>query len=328
MTQLSFGDAEFATKGKVTRKERFLAEMDQIVPWAALERVVAPFYPEAGNGRRPYPLATMLRIHLMQNWFSLSDPAMEDALYDMTALRQFAGLSSQSAIPDETTILNFRHLIEEHDLAQDILACVTRLLSRKGLMLKEGTMVDATIIAAPPSTKNADGERDPEMHQTKKGNQWHFGMKAHIGADAASGLVHSVTTTAANESDVSQIEDLLHGKESRVYGDAGYVGAQQYVARAERIEWKIARRRSQVQKIANGRERQRAMREERKKAQVRARVEHPFRIVKCVFGYVKVRFKGVAKNTTQIITLFALANLYQIRKYLMPNAGKLRPKFG
>lgn len=328
MNQLSFGDADFEGKGKTTRKERFLSEMEQIVPWQALIKVVEPFYPDAGNGRRPYPLTTMLRIHLMQNWFSLSDPGMEDALYDMPAVRRFAGLSSLSAIPDETTILNFRHLIEEHELADDILACVTRILSRKGLMLKEGTMVDATIIDAPPSTKNAKGERDPEMHQTKKGNDWFFGMKAHIGADAASGLVHSVTTTSANESDVGQIENLLHGKEERVYGDAGYIGAQAYVANADRIEWKINRRRSEVAKIKRARERERAMRAERKKSQVRARVEHPFRIMKCVFGYVKVRFKGLAKNTSQIVTLFALSNLYQVRKLLMPTAGKLRPQFG
>lgn len=328
MDQLTFGDADFAAKGKKTRKERFLSEMEQVVPWSALLRVVAPVYPTAGNGRRPYPLATMLRVHLMQNWFSLSDPAMEDALYDMPALRQFARLSSQDSVPDETTILNFRHLIEEYDLAPQILACVNRLLDRKGLMVKQGTMVDATIIEAPTSTKNASGKRDPEMHQTKKGNEWHFGMKAHIGADVDSGLVHTVVTTPANESDVAQIADLLHGKESRVHGDAGYLGAAQYVRHAERIEWKIARRRGTVKKIRRARERVRAMRAEKRKAQIRARVEHPFRIVKCVFGFVKVRFKGLAKNTSQVVTLFALANLYLARRHLLPATGKLRPQFG
>jgi IS5 family transposase len=213
MAQLTFGDAEFAGKGKTTRKERFLAEMEQVVPWASLLKLIAPVYPEAGNGRRPYPLATMLRVYLMQNWFSLSDPAMEDALYDMPALRQFAGLSSLDAVPDETTILNFRHLIEEYELAQEIFGCVVRLLRRRGLMLKEGTMVDATIIDAPTSTKNEARERDPEMHQTKKGNAWFFGMKAHIGADVDSGLTHTVVTTAANEADVTQVDQLLHGKE-------------------------------------------------------------------------------------------------------------------
>jgi IS5 family transposase len=246
MAQLTFGDAEYAGKGRTTRKERFLAEMEQVVPWSSLLGVIAPCYPEAGNGRRPYPLATMLRVYLMQNWFSLSDPGMEDALYDMPALRQFAGLSSLDAIPDETTILNFRHLIEEYDLAPEIFGSVRRLLQRKGLMLKEGTMVDATIIDAPTSTKNEDGKRDPEMHQTKKGNNWHFGMKAHIGVDVDSGLTHMVVTTAANEADVAQVAYLLHGKEQTVHGDAGYLGAEKHVERAD-VEWVIAKRRGTVQ---------------------------------------------------------------------------------
>lgn len=328
MAQLTFGDADFAGKGKQTRKERFLSEMEQVVPWSVLVRLIEPVYPVAGNGRQPYPLETMLRVHLMQNWFSLSDPGMEDALYDMPALRQFARLSSLASIPDETTILNFRRRIEEYELAPEILARVNRHLARKGLMVKHGTMVDATIIDAPSSTKNADHERDPEMRQTKKGQQYYFGMKAHIGADVESGLVHTVVTTSANESDVAQIEDLLHGKEDRVHGDAGYVGAQAYVGRADKIEWKIARRRGQVAKIRNARERARAMREETRKAQVRARVEHPFRVVKCVFGYAKTRFRGLAKNTVQIVTLFALANLYAARKHLLPPEGQLRPQFG
>jgi transposase, IS5 family len=328
MAQLTFGDAEFAGKGKTTRKERFLAEMEQVVPWDALMRLIAPAYPEAGNGRRPYPLATMLRIHLMQNWFALSDPAMEDALYDMPALRQFAELTSLEAIPDETTILNFRHLIEEYELAPEIFACVNRHLSRRGLMVKEGTMVDATIIEAPTSTKNEDGQRDPEMRQTKKGNNWHFGMKAHIGVTTGeTPLVHTVVTTPANESDVAQVAELLHGKEESVHGDAGYLGAEEYVERTD-LEWKIAGRRKQVEKIRNARERVRAMRREKRKAQIRAFVEHPFWALKCVFGYVKVRFKGLAKNTAQVVTLFALANLYMARKRLLASTGKLRPRFG
>lgn len=326
--QLTFGDADFAHKGKVTRKERFLSEMEQVVPWSALERVIAKAYPEAGNGRPPYPLSTMLRIHLMQNWFSLSDPGMEDALYDMPALRQFARLSSQAAVPDETTILNFRRRIEVNGLAPEIFASVNRHLMRRNLMVKHGTMVDATIIEAPTSTKNAEGERDPEMHSTKKGNEWHFGMKAHIGADVMSGLVHTVVTTAANASDVGEVDKLLHGKEEAVLGDAGYIGAAKRVERADRITWRIARRRSEVEKIKRERERVRAYREEKKKAQVRARVEHPFRIVKCVFGFVKVRFKGLAKNTAQVMTLFALANLYLVRKRLMAMTGSLRPQVG
>lgn len=327
MDQLTFGDADFAGKGKRTRKERFLSEMEQVVPWSILERLIEPVYPSSGIGRRPYPLKTMLRVHLMQNWFSLSDPAMEDALYDMAALRHFAKLSSLASIPDETTILNFRRRIEENELGPEILKRVNGHLARKGLMVKEGTMVDATIIDAPTSTKNADRERDPEMCQTKKGQQYYFGMKAHIGADVESGLVHTVVTTAANEADVAQVADLLHGKETRVHGDAGYLGAQAYVKRAQKIEWKIARRRGQVEKIRKARERAKVMREETRKAQVRARVEHPFRVVKCVFGYTKTRFKGLAKNTVQVVTLFALANLYAARKHLMSTTGQLRPQF-
>ena len=216
MSQMSFGDAEYAGKRKRTRREEFLTEMEKVVPWTALEALIEPHYPKAGGGRRPYPLAAMLRVHLMQNWFGFSDPAMEEALYEITPLRQFARLR-MSAIPDETTLLNFRHLLEKHDLAPKILEAVNADLTRKGLLLRRGTMVDATIIAAPSSTKNADNARDPEMHQTKKGNQWYFGMKAHIGVDVESGLVHTVTTTAANAADVTQTEHLLHGSEVAVY---------------------------------------------------------------------------------------------------------------
>ena len=203
--------------------------------------LIEPFYPEAGRGRHPYPLAAMLRIHLMQNWFGLSDPAMEEALYEIASVRQFAGLSLTLAIPDETTILNFRHLLEANDLAPEILKRINAYLTRKGLLLKRGSMVDATIIAAPSSTKNADGERDPEMHQTKKGNQWYFGMKAHIGADVDSGLVHTVVTTPANEADVEVVDELLHGKEEVAYADAGYAGAQHRVTR-KALRWEIAAR--------------------------------------------------------------------------------------
>jgi IS5 family transposase len=216
MNQISFADAEYAGKKKQTRREIFLEEMELVVPWKPLLKLVEPFYPVAGRGRRPYPLESILRVHVMQNWFTYSDPAMEEALYEIASLRAFARLSLAEAIPDETTILNFRHLLEEYELAEDILKLVNTHLARKGLLLKRGSIVDATIIAAPSSTKNADGERDPEMHQTKKGDQWHFGMKAHIGVDAESGLVHTVTTTAANEADVNQVADLLHGKEEYV----------------------------------------------------------------------------------------------------------------
>jgi IS5 family transposase len=325
MDQMSFGDGEYASKRKRTRRETFLAEMEQVIPWTILLNLIEPVYPKAGNGRRPYPLKVMLKIHLMQNWFGLSDPAMEEALYEIASMRQFAGLSLTKPIPDETTILNFRRLLETYELGAEILARVNGYLSRKGLMLKRGTIVDATIIAAPSSTKNAEGERDPEMHQTKKGNEWFFGMKAHIGVDVDSGLVHTVTTTAANEADVNEAEYLLHGKESVVYADAGYTGADSHVAR-KGLEWQIARRRSTVKALPEGREKRAIEKAEKRKASIRARVEHPFRVVKRQFGYVKVRFKGLAKNTAQILTLFALSNLWMARKRLLAMTGELRLK--
>ena len=326
MSQMSFGDAEYAGKRKRTRREVFLAEMDKVVPWPRLLALIEPHYPKAGNGRPPYPLATMLRVHLMQNWFGLSDPGMEEALYEIAPLRQFAHLSLTRPIPDETTILNFRRLIEAHDLAPKLLQTVNAHLCRKGLMLKQGTIVDATIIAAPSSTKNADGERDPELHQTKKGNQWHFGMKAHIGVDVDSGLVHTVTTTAANASDVSQVEALLHGKEEVVHADAGYIGAQQRVKSGKR-EWHIAAKRGAVKAIKDAKLKQIVEELETLKARIRARVEHPFRVIKRQFGFMKVRFKGLAKNTAQVITLFALSNLWMARKRLLTPTGPLRPQF-
>jgi IS5 family transposase len=325
MKQMSFADAEYAGKRKKTRRELFLEEMELVVPWKALLKVIEPFYPVAGNGRRPYPLATMLRVHLMQNWFALSDPAMEEALYEIASLRIFAGLDLREAIPDETTILNFRHLLEEYDLAEEILKQVNAHLTRKGLLLKRGSIVDATIIAAPSSTKNAEGERDPEMHQAKKGNQWHFGMKAHIGVDADSGLVHTVTTTPANESDVTQVADLLHGKEEHVYADSGYRGAASRVDR-EDLQWHIAARPSDIAKMAEGRAKARVQKQEHRKASVRAKVEHPFRVIKRQFGLMKVRFRGLDKNTAHLLTLFALSNLWMARKKLMAMMGAVRPQ--
>ena len=327
MTQLSFGDAEYAGKRKRTRREVFLAEMDQVVPWPSLLKLIEPLYPVAGRGRHPYPLATMLRVHLMQNWFGLSDPAMEEALYEVASMRQFAGLSLTRAIPDETTILNFRRLLEVNELAVAIFARINTHLTRQGLLLKRGSMVDATIIAAPSSTKNADGERDPEMHQTKKGNQWYFGMKAHIGADVDSGLVHTVVTTPANEADIEVVDELLHGKEAVAYADAGYLGAQHRVVR-KGLRWEIAARRKRIQALPEGRHKRALEKIEHRKASIRARVEHPFRVIKRQFGFVKVRFKGLAKNTAQIVTLFALANLWMVRKKLLALTGGLRPQFG
>lgn len=323
MSQISFADAEQAGKRKKTRREIFLAEMEQVVPWKALLKVIEPHYPVAGRGRRPYALASMLRVHLMQNWFALSDPAMEEALYEISSLRNFAGLGLE-AIPDETTILNFRHMLEASDLAEDLFKQVNAHLAKKGLLLKRGSIVDATIIAAPSSTKNSTGERDPDMHQTKKGNQWHFGMKAHIAVDAESGLVHTVTTTAANEADVEQVADLLHGKETQVWADSGYRGAQARVKRE--LDWHIAARPSDIAKLPHGRGKTRLQKNEHRKASVRAKVEHPFRVIKRQFGLVKVRFKGLAKNTAHVITLFARSNLWMARKPLIGMQGQVRLK--
>ena len=322
MTQLTFGDAEYAGKRKRTRREIFLAEMDAVVPWQALLALIEPVYPKAGRGRHPYPLESMLRIHLMQNWFGLSDPGMEEALYEIVPMRQFAHLPLTGALPDETTVLNFRRLLETNALAPKLFEAVNAHLGSKGMLLKRGTIVDATIIHAPSSTKNENGERDPEMHQTKKGNQWYFGMKAHIGVDGDSGLVHTVTTTAANAADVSQVEHLLHGEERTVHGDAGYIGAQKRVAKGKRKRtWHIAEKRGKVKAMAEGALKRATEKLETLKAQFRARVEHPFRVVKRQFGFQKVRFKGLAKNTSQIVTLFALSNLWMARRRLLAMTG-------
>jgi IS5 family transposase len=329
MDQMSFSDAEYAGKKKRTRREKFLSEMEQVVPWKALVKLLEPFYCHGERGRRPYPLQTMLRVHLMQNWFGLSDPAMEEALYEIGSMRSFAKLSLTRSIPDETTILNFRRRIEENELAEDIFKLVNRHLERQGLLLRRGSIVDATIIPAPSSTKNADRERDPEMHQTKKGNQYYFGMKAHIGADAESGLVHTVTTTAANEADVEQVADLLHGKEEVVYGDAGYTGAAERVDDAK-LTWHIAARRSKIKALPERTKKERmakerALKAEKRKASIRAKVEHPFRVIKRQFGLAKVRFRGLTKNTSHLLTLFALSNLWMARHRLLASTGKLRP---
>ncbi|MEA9573146.1 IS5 family transposase [Xanthomonas campestris pv. campestris] len=321
--QLTFGDAEGLGKRKQTRREIFLAEMEQVVPWQQLLGLVAPHYPVSGRpGRQPYALATMLRIHLLQQWYALSDPAMEEALHEIPTLRRFAQLGGLDNVPDETTILNFRRLLETHGLAARMLEAVNAHLARKGQSLRSGTIVDATLIAAPSSTKNADHARDPEMHQTKKGNQWYFGMKAHIGVDEFSGLVHHVHCTAANVADVTVTHALLHGKEDSVFGDSGYTGADKREELQDcEAAFFIAAKRSVLQAIGNKRERAREQRWEHFKASVRAKVEHPFRVIKRQFGYTKVRYRGLAKNTAQVLTLFALSNLWMKRKQLMPVVG-------
>ncbi|WDK02856.1 IS5 family transposase [Xanthomonas campestris] len=324
--QLTFGDAEGLGKRKQTRREIFLAEMEQVVPWQQLLGLVAPHYPVSGRpGRQPYALATMLRIHLLQQWYALSDPAMEDALHEIPTLRRFAQLGGLDNVPDETTILNFRRLLETHGLAARMLEAVNAHLARKGQSLRSGTIVDATLIAAPSSTKNADHARDPEMRQTKKGNQWYFGMKAHIGVDEFSGLVHHVHCTAANVADVTVTHALLHGKEDSVFGDSGYTGADKREELQDcEAAFFIAAKRSVLQAIGNKRERAREQRWEHFKASVRAKVEHPFRVIKRQFGYTKVRYRGLAKNTAQVLTLFALSNLWMKRKQLLPAMGSVR----
>jgi IS5 family transposase len=316
--QGSFSQAEYAGKKKQTRRDRFLAEMEAVVPWARLVERLRPLYPKGERGRPPIGLERMLRIHFLQQWYGLADEAMEDALYDSQALRGFAGIDLMVAsVPDATTIMNFRHWLEQHELSQVLFAEVSAMLEERGLLMRQGTIVDATIIAAPPSTKNKSKARDPEMHQTKKGNQWHFGMKAHIGVDVASGVVHTVKGTAANEADINQMAALLHGQEEDVFADAGYTGADKRPELEDRdVCWNIAIKRSIIKALPKGL-RDLAEPVERALAQVRAWVEHPFHIVKNLFRHKKLRYRGLAKNTAQLHTLFALANLVIVKKTLL-----------
>ena len=320
MKQISLATTAFELVTKMTRKRVFLGEMDLVVPWTQLVGLIEPFAPGgtgAKGGRPSFAVETMLRIHFLQQWFGLSDPAMEEALHDISLYCQFARLDPGGMrLPDESTILRFRHLLEEHDLSIQLIATINAALAAKGLMLKTGTVVDASLVAAPSSTKNSRGERDPEMHQTKKGNQWHFGMKPHIGVDADSGLVHSVIGTAANVNDVTQGHGLLHGEEAVVFADAGYQGAEKR-PEATGVGWHVAtrpgKRRAQKHTPWGALSEQ----AEKLKASVRAKVEHPFRVLKCQFGFVKVRYRGLAKNTAQLVTLFALGNLWMARRKLM-----------
>ena len=307
MDQPTFAELEFQGKKRKTRRELFLERMDGLIPWQRLEERIRPMYPKAGKGRRPYPLAVMLRIHCVQLFYNLSDPGMEDLLYEAESVRRFVGLKLSGALPDETTILNFRHLLERHSLGEGLLQEINTHLESQGLRLREGTIVDASIIEAPSSTKNRAGERDPEMHQAKKGNQWHFGMKVHIGVDADTGLVHSISTTAANVHDVTEAHNLLHGGETMVWCDAGYQGVHQ---RAEnlgcQVDWRVAMRPGKRRKLEPGSEEAVA---EKEKASVRAKVEHPFLKVKRIFDYGKVRYRGLAKNTQRLALLLGLGNL-------------------
>jgi transposase, IS5 family len=322
--QMSFAQSEYAGKKKVTRREVFLGEMERVVPWTRLVARIEPHYPKGRRGRPPIGLERMLRLYFLQQWYTLADEALEDALYDSQALRTFAGIDlSVESVPDATTLLGFRHLLEAHALGPEILQEVNAHLSEKQLLMREGTIIDATIIAAPPSTKNAKRERDPEMHQTKKGQEWHFGMKAHIGADAEFGLVHTVKGTAANVADIACASELLHGEEKTAYGDAGYTGVEQrpeVLAAHPQTQWIVAAKRGKVKALPEGRIKELTKEMERLKAQVRAKVEHAFQVVKNLFGFRKVRYRGLAKNTSQLHVLFALANLVLAKRKLLAEA--------
>ena len=307
---------EQPSRQKRTRRERFLSEMEQAVPWVRLVALIEPFYPKGERGRPPLGVERMLRVYLLQQWYALADEALEDALYDSRSMRAFVG---GDVVPDATTLLKFRHLLERHDLTKRLFAEVNTLLAERGAFLREGTIVDATIIAAAPSTKNKAKARDPEMHQTKKGNAWHFGMKAHVGVDAGSGLVHTVVGTAANVADVVQAHALLHGEEKAGFGDAGYQGVQRRAEIAGRfghVRWFVAAKRGKVKAMAEGKRKEATQAFEKAKAQVRAYVEHPFHVVKNLFKHRKARYRGLAKNTAQLHTLFALANLVLVQRTL------------
>ena len=314
MRQTTFATAGFERFARTTRKAAFLTEMEQVVPWTRLCALIAPHYPKPGNGRPPIGLERMLRIYFLQQWFNLSDPAAEEALYDSAAMRAFAGIDlGREPAPDETTMCRFRHLLEAHDLGARVFEEVLRHLESKGLKVSTGTIVDATVIHAPSSTKNAGKARDPEMHQTKKGNQWYFGMKAHIGVDSKLKVIHAVAATAANVHDSAVLGDLLHGDETRVWGDQAYRGqtgiihehaphAQDFTNRRYRHNGKI----DEAERARN-----------RTRSKVRARVEHPFGVIKLVFGFVKVRYRGLAKNAHRLFVTCALANLYIVRRHLL-----------
>lgn len=327
LSQTSFAQAEYERKKKRTRRGIFLEKMERVVPWSRLVGVIEPHYPKSGKrGRPPIGLERMLRMYFVQQWYGLADEAVEDAIYDSQALRNFMGIDlSRESVPDATTLMGFRHLLEAHALPQAMLVEVNAMLLERGLLMSQGTLVDATLIAASSSTKNRERARDPEMHQTKKGNTWHFGLKAHIAVDKESGLVHTLVTTAANVSDISQTPALLHGQEEAVWADAGYVGVDKredvkeaLEASGQAVQWHIAKRRKTIETMAEGWQKKLAQVHEKLKARVRAYVEHPFHVVKNIFKHKKVRYKGIAKNDAQLNVLFALSNLYMVRDQLRP----------
>lgn len=314
-TQNSFAELEYLSKKRQTRREKFLAEMEQVVPWVLLLAKLEPYYPKSGRrGRQPMSLNRMLRIYCLQQWFSYSDRQMEDALYEIDSVRRFAGFGSVTeALPDETTILNFRHWLEEHKLTEVLLSTVNEQLKQQGLLVSKGTMVDATIVHAPSSTKNQEQQRDPDMHQTKKGNQWYFGMKVHIGADVNSGAVHSVTVTAANTADIVELPKLLREDDQVIFADAGYTSDEyKKGARHLGLRWCVNDKRKPGKNLSSSQRKR-----NRQYSSIRARVEHIFRIIKCQFGFRKTRYRGLEKNAAQVNWLIGLANLYLLRRQLM-----------
>ncbi|MCP4429959.1 MAG: IS5 family transposase [Gammaproteobacteria bacterium] len=315
MRQQTFASDDFEKYRKKTRKEVFLEEMDQIIPWKALSKVIKPYYPKPkGAGRRPIGIERMLRIHFLQHWFELSDPGAEEALYDSRAMRHFVGIDlGKEPVPDETTILNFRHLMERYNLGDEMFRLVNVYLAESGLKVNRGTIVDATIIDAPTSTKNKDKTRDPDMHQTRKGNQWYFGMKAHIGVDNQTKLIHSVAVTAANVHDSQLLGDLLHGDETHVWGDSAYAGQkQQLYEQAPNAKDFTQKKGSRYRKLTECEQSA-----NRYKSKIRSRVEHVFGVMKCQFGFTKVRYRGLDKNAQCVFTKCALVNLVLAKKKLL-----------
>ena len=303
---------------KPTKREKFLAEMERVVPWKELYSLIEPFYPKAGKGRPPVGLERMLRIHFLQSWFNLSDPAAEEALYDMESMRRFVGIDlGNEPVPDETTICKFRHLLEAHGLGERIFQEVNAHLEEKGLRLSEGTIMDATIINAPSSTKNQDRKRDPDMHSTKKGNQYYFGMKIHVGVDRESRTVHSLVTTPANVHDSKMVEDILHGEENAVFGDSAYMGKTEEIAKKAPGALDLTQTRGTKNRKLTEEEKE----TNRLLSKTRSRGEHIFLIAKRIFGFSKVRYKGLAKNTNFVFVLFALSNLYMVRRGLLATTG-------
>jgi IS5 family transposase len=314
MKQSTFASCGFERYAKPTRRAAFLAEMDRVVPWRDLGALIEPFYPKPGNGRPPKPLQQMLRIYFLQQWFDLSDPGVEEALYDSASMRSFVGLDlGREPVPDETTILNFRHLLEAHELGRRLFEEVHIHLERQGIKVAKGTIVDATIINAPSSTKNASGKRDPDMHQTKKGNEWHFGMKAHVGVDSKTKVIHSVVATGANVADCTVLPDLLHGEETRVWGDQSYRGQREVIREHAPNALDFTNRRYRFKGLVNEIERAK----NRTKSRVRAKVEHVFGVIKRVFGFQKVRYRGLDKNAHRLFVACALANLFIVRAHLL-----------